>query len=540
MSEASEGIAAPNPAAPNPAEREALSPAVLRTLLEHVDELRGVDVARTVLKNAFGLELTLIGPDGPAAHARGGVMTGSSEVCRSALFSRDGFARCDAFYRGLATDPPASAGSANGARSCHLGLASISVPVPTDEALGLAVVASGFSATHLPGCVPPDEAKLARALLLLDPSLSDAHEPVRRLPVIRGDRVDTVRHLLTAAATEIAVAIDERRRRQRSVTGAASGLFGILGTSPKMLETFEILRRVVRSEAPVLIVGESGTGKELVARALHENGPRKAGPFVAQSCAALDEGTLEATLFGHVKGAFSGAIRGSDGLFGAANKGTLFLDEVAEMSPAMQTKLLRVLSDGTYMPVGATTSKSSDVRLLTATHRDLSAMVASGQFRQDLFYRLHVIAIPLPPLRERTSDLRLLVERFLAEVPHAPAKIGEAAWRCLLRYGWPGNVRELRAEVQRWGVVAQEAGEIRPEHLSPAIREAGGFGIEKGEAAQEAASGKRSLASAIEELERSLLMQGLERTQGNRTKLAKELEISRTTLNERLKRFGLG
>lgn len=506
-----------------------------RELLEHVEELRGVDVARTVLRRAHGLELTLIGSGGPVAHARGGVMTGSSEVCRSVLFSRDGFRRCHAFYEQLAHDPPA-----DGARPCHLGLATLSVPVPTDEALGLRLVASGFSATHLSGCVPPDEAKLTRALLALDPSMSDAHEPVRRLPVVRGDRVETVRLLLEAAATEIAVAIDERRRRQRTVTGVASGLFGILGTSPKMLETFEILRRVVRSEAPVLIVGESGTGKELVARALHDNGPRKAGPFIAQSCAALDEGTLEATLFGHVKGAFSGAVRGSDGLFGAANKGTLFLDEVAEMSPSMQTKLLRVLSDGSYMPVGATSGKSSDVRLLTATHRDLGAMVASGQFRQDLYYRLHVIAIPLPPLRERTSDLRLLLDRFLAEVPHAPSKIGEAAWRCLLRYGWPGNVRELRAEVQRWGVVAQEAGEVRPEHLSPDIRQAGGFGATTGEVTKEAASGHRSLASAIEELERTLLSEGLERTGGNRTRLAKELEISRTTLNERLKRFGLG
>jgi len=504
-------------------------------LLEHVEELRGVDVARTVLRNAFGLELALIGPEGPSAHLRGGVMTGSSEVCRSVLFSRDGFGRCDAFYRSLASDPPPT-----GARPCHLGLATVSVLVPTDEPLGLRVVASGFSATHLPGCVPVDPPRLASALLELDPSIADAQEPVRRLPVVRGDRVETVRHLLVAAATEIAVALDERLRRQKSVTGAASGLYGILGTSPKMLETFDLLRRVVRSEAPVLISGESGTGKELVARAIHENGPRKAGPFVAQSCAALDEGTLEATLFGHVKGAFSGAIRGNDGLFGAAHKGTLFLDEVAEMSPAMQTKLLRVLSDGHYMPVGATTIKASDVRIVTATHRDLSALVANGGFRQDLFYRLHVIGIPLPPLRERTSDLRLLAERFLIETAHAPPKISDAAWRCLERYGWPGNVRELRAEVERWGVIASDASEVRPEHLSPALREAGGFNAAEGEAAQEAAEGRGSLAQAIEELERSLLLQGLERTAGNRTRLAKDLAISRTTLNERLKRFGLG
>jgi two-component system response regulator HupR/HoxA len=311
-----------------------------------------------------------------------------------------------------------------------------------------------------------------------------------------------------------------------------------------MRETFELLRRVVASEAPVLVVGESGTGKELVARAIHAHGPRKHGPFVAQSCATLSDDVLEASLFGHVRGAFSGAIRGHEGLFGAAAGGTLFLDEVAEMSPAMQAKLLRVLSDGAYLPVGSTSPKKADVRLVSATHHDLSALVEDGRLRQDLYYRLHVIAVPLPPLRERPGDVRLLSEHFLREIEGAPARISQSAWRCLERYAWPGNVRELRAEMARWAVVCGPGLEVGPEHLSPAIRAAGGFAPARADhvenADTSAAAGTGSLESAIAELERALLVRGLERTGGNRTRLAKELVISRTTLNERLKRYGLG
>jgi transcriptional regulator with PAS, ATPase and Fis domain len=302
---------------------------------------------------------------------------------------------------------------------------------------------------------------------------------------------------------------------------------------------FDLVRKVAASDANVLIVGESGTGKELVARAIHDHGARSKHPFIAQSCAAMPDDVLESTLFGHVRGAFSGAVRASEGLFGAARGGTLLLDEVAEMSAAMQAKLLRVLSDGTYLPVGAVHPKRTNVRVLAATHRDLPAMVARGEFRQDLFYRLHVLAIELPALRERTGDLKLLLDGFLAATQNAPRRVSATAMRCLERYGWPGNVRELRAEVERWAVTAQGAAEVGPEHLSQPIREAGGYGGAEGSPIIAAASGTGSLEDAVEALERALLERGLERTRGNRTQLARELAISRTTLLERLKRYGL-
>jgi transcriptional regulator with PAS, ATPase and Fis domain len=233
-------------------------------------------------------------------------------------------------------------------------------------------------------------------------------------------------------------------------------------------------------------------------------------------------------------------VRGSEGLFGAARGGTLFLDEVAEMPLAMQAKLLRVLSDGSYLPVGAVHPKRTDVRVLAATHRDLSGMVARGEFRQDLFYRLHVLAIELPPLRARTGDLKPLLDQFVAQTRDAPGRVSATAMRCLEKYGWPGNVRELRAEVERWAITAQGSPEVGPEHLSQPVREAGGYGGgAEDDAILAASTGTGTLEQAVEALERALLARGLERTGGNRTQLARELAISRTTLLERLKRFGL-
>jgi two-component system response regulator HupR/HoxA len=519
---------------------------VEETPLDRFERLPGVAALRAVLRSTMKLELVVTSASGPIAHTRGGVMAASSECCRSVLFSRDGFARCDGFYRSLGARDVETAGP------CHLGLAAVSVPVIVDGEVVAAVAASGFLATTLPNVAPPDPGKLARELLTLDPSLLDAGELIRKLPQVRGDRVDVVRGILRIAAEEIADAESRERKRARGSSAEAPGAYGILGASPAMREVFELVRRVGDSEAAVLVLGESGTGKELVARAIHESGPRRKGPFVAQSCAAMSDEMLESALFGHVRGAFSGALRSSEGLFGAANGGTLFLDEVAEMSPAMQVKLLRVLSDGAYLPVGATGPRRADVRVIAATHHDLRALVAAGRFREDLFYRLHVLAMRLPPLRERAGDLPILLAHFQAKTPRVPAVIAPEAMRCLERYGWPGNVRELTAEVARWGVVAADEDTVRPEHLSPGVRDAGGFAphgrasndpvIERMPSAPPppAVEHVGTLAAAVEALERSILERGLTRTDGNRTQLARELDISRTTLNERLKRYGLG
>ncbi|MFK7989633.1 MAG: sigma-54 interaction domain-containing protein [Sandaracinaceae bacterium] len=502
--------------------------------LDRLDRLPGVAVAREILRDAYGLELTLVDGRGPVAHQRGGIMAGSSEVCRAALFSRDGYEACHRFYEGI------GAGDGEALSECHLSLLAQSVPITVRGVRLGHAVASGFIDPRSRTFRAPEAAAIARKLSELDPYHPDPTGPTRDLRVLAGDRVKAIRAVLRVAAREIE-AHEEAAHQALESGEELPGLWGMVGASPAMRELFAMLQRVVASEATVLITGESGTGKELVARALHERGPRAGGPFIAANCGAMTEHVLESTLFGHVRGAFSGAIRASAGLFGAADGGTLFLDEVGEMSSAMQVKLLRVLQDGTYLPVGGTDSREANVRVVTASHRDLSEMVAAGVFRQDLFYRLHVLTLTLPPVRDRPGDLALLLEHLLADVEGAPARIGAAAWRCLERYRWPGNVRELRAEVERWTVAAAGAREVGPEHLSQDVRAAGGYGGDAGtEAVAAAAAGQATLASAVEALERAVIERGLERTSGNRSVLARELGISRTTLNDRLKRFDLG
>jgi transcriptional regulator with PAS, ATPase and Fis domain len=278
----------------------------------------------------------------------------------------------------------------------------------------------------------------------------------------------------------------------------------------------------------VLIHGESGTGKELIARALHAESPRARKPFIVENCGAIPETLLESALFGHVKGAFTGADRNRVGLFEAADGGTLFLDEIGEMSPAMQVRLLRVLSDGEVRPVGSNRSRTVDVRLVTASHRDLEKMVAEGSFREDLFFRIAVVRLELPPLRARTPDVPLLVAHFLAKHGGEGVKVTRAAMDRLLAHPFPGNVRELENEVHRALVLAD--GEIRPEHLSPAVR------AKSGDAPPES---PRSLRGQVDALERRLIREALERHHGNQSQAAKTLGVSRYGLQKMITRLGL-
>ncbi len=248
------------------------------------------------------------------------------------------------------------------------------------------------------------------------------------------------------------------------------GRFGMIGSSPPMLELFAMIDRVAASGVPVLIQGETGTGKELVARALHDASPRKAGPFLAENCAAISENLLESELFGHKKGAFTGAVADRPGHFVVADGGTVFLDEIGDMPLPMQAKLLRVLQDGEVRAVGANTTKKVDVRILAATHRDLPSAVASGDFREDLMFRLNVVTLHLPPLRDRGDDVRAIARAILpgiAEEVGREASISEEALAALAGWSWPGNVRELENELRR--AVALSGGVIRPEDLSPRI-----------------------------------------------------------------------
>ena len=456
-------------------------------------------------------------------------MRGSCAACGVALFARVGFSRCDAFYREI--------GKANEAvrAECHLGLHALSMPVRLDEEVVAHLVVSGFS-------VSPSRTTVAERLRVLAPDDPELDLATRSVPQLDERDRKTAANLLAACAREIEAFEDDRRRRATRRTEEAPQLWGMLGASPQMHAVFEVLPKLAESGATALVLGESGTGKELVARALHERGARSSGPFVAQNCGALPDDLLESALFGHVRGAFSGADRASTGLFGAADRGTLFLDEVGEMSPSLQVKLLRVIQDGAYLSVGSTTPRKADVRVIAATHRDLAQMVAAGTFRQDLYYRLHVLSVVLPPLRDRTGDIRLLTRQFLSETDRAPRTLTEAAWTCMERYRWPGNVRELRAEIERWNVTAASARVIDREHLSDPVQHAAGYlggAVDAASTHTNTDELSGTLADAIAAVERRMITQGLARTGGNRTLLAKELDISRTTLADRLKRYDL-
>jgi len=264
-------------------------------------------------------------------------------------------------------------------------------------------------------------------------------------------------------------ALEELRRAETvRVESELPGRFGMIGAAPALQTVFDLIDRVAPSDVPVLIQGETGTGKELVARALHQGSRRAKKTFLAENCAAVPATLLESELFGHKKGSFTHAIADRPGHFVAASGGTLFLDEIGDMPLEMQAKLLRVLETGEVRPVGASQTVQVDVRVLAATHRDLTAMVRERRFREDLFFRLNVIRIQLPPLRERPGDVELLVRVFLARFLGPGARLSPEALAALAAFAWPGNVRQLENELRR--AVALYRGSIELEDLSPEVQ----------------------------------------------------------------------
>ena len=331
-------------------------------------------------------------------------------------------------------------------------------------------------------------------------------------------------------------ALEERALRRENENLRAQvrerfGLPGLVAHSRQMQDVLDLVARVAPTDATVLIQGESGTGKEIIAKAIHHTSQRAGGPFVAVNCGALPEHLLESELFGHLRGAFTGAAFNKKGLFEEAHRGSLFLDEIGELPPSLQVKLLRALQSGEIRPVGSTQSTTLDVRVLAATNRDVDQMVRQGTFRDDFYYRLNVISLRLPALRERREDIPAFAEHFLAR---GAAKQGrELAWSAealerLLRYPWPGNVRELENAIERTAILARGT-VIQPDDLPPHIAS----GLDLGGAPL--LPGTRTLA----ESEREQILQTLERFGGNHSRAAEALGIGRTTLWRKLKEYGL-
>jgi two-component system, NtrC family, response regulator HupR/HoxA len=414
---------------------------------------------------------------------------------------------------------------------CHAGLVGLLRPLVADGEVFATLYASGFWNERKRGDGESYLARRIHGLGLKGARISD-------VPALDPDGRERLVRLMQAIATEIE---SFAATPDSTSTGRAPARYhDIIGRSGAIMDLFSVLDKVASSESTCLIQGENGTGKELIARAVHFNSRRADLPFVVQNCSALNDNLLDSELFGHKKGAFTGAVIDKRGLFDIANGGTFFLDEVGDMSPTLQVKMLRVLQEGTFLPVGDTVTRKVDVRIIAATNRDLKSMVREGSFREDLFYRLNVINLVVPPLRRRRSDIPILVDHFMTrscrKMGLATKKLGEAAQRRILNYPWPGNIRELENEVERLVVLAGDEMEVADTLLSPRI-------LRNDDSPRspldEIETPQNDLPGALESLERRMLLDGLRRTGWNKTRTAKELGISRRNLIRKVDRYQL-
>ncbi|HLE10238.1 MAG: hypothetical protein A2504_04940 [Bdellovibrionales bacterium RIFOXYD12_FULL_39_22] len=375
---------------------------------------------------------------------------------------------------------------------------------------------------------------------------AEALAAVEQLKKMSINDIEYCKELVKLVAYEIETFHEEISKREERILALNSELgekyryHSMIGKSKKMQQIYNLLEKISSSESSVFIQGENGTGKELVAKAVHYYSPRKDNMFLAVNCSAFNDNLLDSELFGHVKGAFTGAVKDKKGLFEMAHGGTLFLDEIGDTSLSMQVKLLRVLQEGTYLPVGSTSPKKADVRIIVATNRNLKEMMANGEFREDLFYRINVINIHLPPLRDRKEDIPLLVDHFLEKrcaEAGLPTKL--MSKKCMERFfdfNWPGNVRELENEIERLVVLSGHEKTITPELLSSRLLESA---EDKGPSANMAITSSGNLKRAMEELERVMIREGLRRCNYNKSQLAKELGISRASLIMKVEKYEL-
>ncbi|MFA6055976.1 MAG: sigma-54 dependent transcriptional regulator [Thermodesulfovibrionales bacterium] len=347
--------------------------------------------------------------------------------------------------------------------------------------------------------------------------------------------IDELRIIVRKALEKKRLSEEISLLRQKVETTYA--LENIIGQSPKMQEMFRLIPKIAQSNSNVLVTGESGSGKELVATALHNLSPRKDRNFVAINCAAFPEGLLESEIFGYMKGAFTGAMVNKQGLFEIADNGSMFLDEIGEMPINLQVKLLRVLEHGTFRRLGGTTDITVDVRVISATNKDLKEEIKGGRFREDLFYRLNVFPIHIPPLRERKEDIPLLIEHFLGKASKIPKRVSLDAMRVLIDCPWKGNVRELENIIERVALLVDKQ-EITLSDLPLEITAIEGIAGETGDPHEFSGNGV-NLDSIIEEIEKKYILKALERTNGVKTEAAKLLNLTFRSFRHRLQKYGL-
>ena len=462
----------------------------------------------------------------------------ANRVCAFITQNQEGFKDCMSTARMCTASTSES--SSPRSSTCHAGFSTLTIPIRIEGKYMGALFADGFLMQETSA---EQKLKLRTYLSSKFPNNAQALENyIDSLPVMSKKEVSYLTELVDVVIEEVLTlrkTLSESGERLEALSQELSEKwdFGkMVGSSQPMVNLFKLLTKVCESDATILVTGENGTGKEGIARAIHFNSKRKKQNFVVQNCGALNDNLLESKLVGHVKGAFTSAIKDKKGLFELADRGTLFLDEIGDTSPAMQVKLLRVLQEGTFIPVGGSEQKKVDVRILAATNKNLEQMVREGSFREDLYYRLNVIPVKVPPLRERKEDIPLLVNKFLDDYAIATnASRKKMARECLEKlegHDWPGNVRELQNEVERLCVLAGSDTEIGGEMLSDRVR------VKK----EDKFPGLRvdgKLKDAIEELERKMIYDCLIRENWNKSRAAKILGISRAGLIMKCEKFGL-
>jgi transcriptional regulator with PAS, ATPase and Fis domain len=513
-----------------------------------LEELHIVRKVRETVRRWWGVELSFTDAKGFVLdHGKGIIIPPSNQICTACLGDREGLRRCnESIEQAVAQLPEDKNAGARLLGPCHMGLEIVAAPISFGGERQGSLFACGFLVRERAEAAREQAASVSAGLRLpvVQPAAFDSIARVeeRELPRLT-DLMDTT----VEEVAEVENAVFARERRIKDLQTELGGRYrfaDIIGKSEPMRRLYSLLDKLVDSDVTVLVGGENGTGKELIARALHFNGPRREREFVAQNCSALNDNLLESELFGHVKGSFSGAARDKIGLFKHADGGTFFLDEVGDMSPAMQVKILRVLQESTFVPVGGTRAEKVDVRIIAATNKDLRELAARREFREDLFYRLHVVALEVPPLRDRIDDLPLLVEHFLQQGARRTGKPVKRLHPELLasfyEWSWPGNVRELENEIERLIVLSGEAAVVPPELRA---QRTGHPGAPTSATAQLSALVHRGLASnlatAVGALERSLIATGLSEMRGNKSKLAERLGVSRTTLIKKIREYGL-
>ena len=524
--------------------------------LKQYGQLHTVRAVRDLIRRWWGLELAFADDRGYVLeHAEGKIVPSDNEFCRQALFSKEGFRRCNDSIK-VVRDRLRGVKKRNViVHECHLGFDVVAAPLHFDGRLVGFVFTGGSLHDEPTQTAKLDLLRKTRELTAGDradgKALEDALPAIPRMTAVE---LEHLCDMIEFAANEVMEVYKERARKGAATAGdaraagaaAASsrdahGKFReLVGHASAMQEVFQLLDKIVRSESTVLIHGESGTGKELIARAIHYNGPRAKKPFVVQNCSAFNDNLLESALFGHVRGAFTGAVKDQKGLFEVSDEGTFFLDEIGDMSAALQVKLLRVLQEGVLTPVGATKPVKVDVRIIAASHKDLGKMVERGEFREDLYYRINVLKVVVPPLRDRIEDLPLLVQHFLNKHhtgDSGPPRLSDEAMTALASYRWPGNIRELENEIERLIVLGADEQELSAGLLSQRIREASAEPTQARPSPRFERLG--TLREVVESVEAEVISQGLIRTHWNKSQLAKELGISRSNLIQKCNYYGL-